>query len=87
MGVGRAVVGAGEGGGPVKAFVDGARNPLFGVVGLFVGVAIPDVDFRDFGRGKTGKDEFGGPLEGRDLGKVVVMVTKADHPGIKTRTA
>ena len=81
LGVGRAVVGAGEGGGPVRTLADGARKPLFGVVGLAVGVAEPEVDFRGFGRGKAGKEELGGPFEGRDLGKVVVMATRMDHPG------
>lgn len=72
FGVGRAVVGAGEGGGPEKMF-DGARNPLFGVVGLPFGVAAPAPLFRVFDTGKLGKEEFGGPFDGRGRGKVVVI--------------
>lgn len=73
LGVGKAVVGAGEGGGP-RTLLDGARNPLFGVVGLLVGVAIPPVLFRVFDIGRAGNEEFGGPFDGRGRGKVVVMM-------------
>ncbi len=78
LGIGRAVVGAGEGGGPARTLLDGARSPVFGVVGLLLGIAIPPVLFRALEAGKLGKEVFGGPFEGRDRGKIVVMVKKAD---------
>lgn len=73
LGVGKAAVGAGEGGGP-RTLLDGARNPLFGVVGLLFGVAIPPVLFRVLVIGRAGKEELGGPFDGRGRGKVVVMM-------------
>lgn len=73
LGVGRAVVGAGEGGGPRT--LDGARRPLFGVVGLLFGAAIPPVLCLVLDMGRAGKEEFGGgPFDGRGRGKVVVMI-------------
>jgi hypothetical protein len=76
LGTGRAPVGAGLRGGPVCTEAEGARNPLLGVVGVFVGVAIFPVLFRVLGKGTAGNEELGGPIEGRGLGSVFDMAAE-----------
>lgn len=76
LGLGKAVAGAGVGGG--RCVVDGARSPLLGVLGVvndFPGDPIPPVLFRVFGIGKAGSADVGGPIEGRDgLGMIPVAI-------------
>jgi hypothetical protein len=78
LGIGRAVVGAGEGGGPEWTDADGARNPLLGVgvEGDLVGDPMPPVLFRVLGMGRTGREVFAGPIEGRGFGKAVDMTAR-----------
>jgi hypothetical protein len=78
FGVGKAVVGAGVGGG--RCVLEGARSPLRGVLGAvkdLPGVATPPVFFRVFWTGRAGRADVGGPIEGRDgRGKApVAMIT------------
>lgn len=73
LGVGKAEVGAGPGGGIAE---DGARKPLFGVDGgLPVAVERAPVLFLVFTTGRAGRAVLGGPLEGREgLGIVLVAI-------------
>lgn len=80
FGTGKAVVGAGDGGGPGYTFADGARSPLLGVPGMLLGVAKLPVLFRVFAIGKAGRELVGGPFEARGLGNVVAIMT--DVPGV-----
>lgn len=71
LGVGRAEVGAGTGGG---RFVDGARSPLLGVLGDLLAACRLPVLLRVLGTGSAGNAEFGGPTDGRGgLGNVVIV--------------
>ena len=71
LGVGKAEVGAGEGGGR-KA--DGALIPLLGAVAGLLGVAMPPVLFLVFATGSAGREVFGGPAEGREgLGRAAIV--------------
>lgn len=72
LGLGRATVGAGDKGGPPwKDAADGVLSPLLGVL---LGLPIPPVLFRLFGRGKAGRALVGGSLDPRNRGNVVAMV-------------
>lgn len=65
-------MGAGVAGG--KNVVEGARSPLFGVLGvdLEAGIASPPVLFLVFPTGNAGSATVGGPLDGRaGLGNAV----------------
>lgn len=76
LGVGKAVVGAGAGGG--RCVDEGARRPLLGVLGAvndLPGVARPLVLFRVLDTGRAGNADVGGAIEGRDgLGKAPVAI-------------
>ena len=74
FGCGRALVGAGLGGGCMAT--EGARKPLFGVPGIILAGldGMFPVLFRVLVTGNAGSAIFGGPSEGRDgRGSVVVM--------------
>lgn len=71
LGVGRADVGAGAGGG--RCAVDGARRPVFGVLGDLLGV--PRL-FLVLATGNAGRAVVGGPVDGRDgFGKPVDILS------------
>lgn len=72
LGVGRAEVGAGAGGGRFAA--DGARRPLRGALGDLLAAWRFPVLLRVLGTGNAGSAEVGGPTEGRDgLGIVAII--------------
>jgi len=66
LGAGRAPVGAGRAGGGNAA--DGARSPVFGVLGVdrLVRVGTPPVLFRVLPTGRAGRALVGGPFDGRE---------------------
>jgi hypothetical protein len=80
LGTGRAMVGAGDKGGPLcMDAADGALSPLLGLPGVLVGLAIPPVLFRLFGMGKAGRAPVGGSLDPRRRGNVVAILIQNEH--------